>query len=111
MDMASALVMVSAEADPRYTGVYMYEPDGGEAPGLGCGRAGLANGDGTDNEGSGTYGDGNIGFGDGETNFGNGDGCGCGMVLNVDQLLKGAGLSWAVGQDGNGYGARCEQYE
>jgi len=50
-------------------------------------------------------------FGDGETNFGNGDGCGCGMVLNVDQLLKGAGLSWAVGQDGNGYGARCEQYE
>lgn len=65
MDMASALAMVSAEADPRYTGTFMYEPDGGEAPGFGCGRAGLANGDGTDNEGSGTYGDGNIGFGNG----------------------------------------------
>jgi hypothetical protein len=50
-------------------------------------------------------------FGDGKNNFGTGDGCGCGLVLNVDQLLKGSGLSWAVGEDGNGYGARCEQYE
>lgn len=62
MDMASALVMDSAQADPRYTGVYMYE-EGGEAPGLGCGRAGLANGDGTDD--GGTYGDGDIGHGNG----------------------------------------------
>lgn len=48
-------------------------------------------------------------FGDGESNLGNGDGCG--LVFHVDQLLKGRGLSWAVGEDGNGYGARYEQYE